>query len=289
MAKPANLRIEDVAAATARADLNDILISLASLQTTDGAGAAYTGEPTTTYPNMLWHDKATSILKQRATDNASWINVAYVDQSLNAFRVLDDTQVVNTSGTQTGLLGDQATATWEAGTSTTESLVSPAKVKAQIDALRRVYEDGEDATTSGATHDFTSIPAGVNEIDIFLDSVSATGSNDFLIQIGTGGTPTTTGYYSVSTDFTLNSTSTSGFIMKAGNSARTYTATMQLRRIPGTNKWQAQHSGLNDNIVAIAPFGHGYGALSGTLDNIRLRASGADTFDAGTWSIRCRA
>ena len=42
---------------------------------------------------------------------------------------------MNTSGTQTGLLGDQSTATWEAGTGTTESLVSPAKVKAAIEAL----------------------------------------------------------------------------------------------------------------------------------------------------------
>jgi hypothetical protein len=135
MTKPSNLRIEDVGASTARADLNDILISLASLQTTDGAGTAYTGEPTTTYPNMLWYDKATSILKVRSTDDAVWINVAYIDQSNNAFRILDDTQVVNTSGTQTGLLGDQATATWEGGTGTTESLVSPAKVKAAIDDL----------------------------------------------------------------------------------------------------------------------------------------------------------
>jgi hypothetical protein len=45
---------------------------------------------------------------------------------------LDDTQVVDTSGVQTGLLGDQSTATWEAGTGTTESLVSPAKVKSAV-------------------------------------------------------------------------------------------------------------------------------------------------------------
>ena len=180
----------------------------------------------------------------------------------------------------------QVQATWETGTGTTESLVSPAKVSALVAA--RVYEDGEDATTSGTAHDFTGIPADVNEIDIFLDSVSANGTDDFLIQIGTGGVPTTTGYHSVSTDFSTNATSTSGFIMRTGNAARTYTVSMQLRRIPGTNKWQAQHSGLNDGITAIAPFGDGYGALAGTLDNIRLRTSVSDSFDAGTWSIRCR-
>ena len=57
----------------------------------------------------------------RANGNDAWIPVAYLDQTNDKFRILDDTQVVNTSGTQTGLLGDQATATWETGTGTTES------------------------------------------------------------------------------------------------------------------------------------------------------------------------
>jgi hypothetical protein len=111
-----------------RADLNDALEALATLSS---GGTA----PSTTYANMLWYDTANNILKMRTEADDAWINVAYVDQSDNAWRVLDDTQVVNTSGAQTGLLGDQSTATWEAGTGTTESLVSPAKVKAAIEAL----------------------------------------------------------------------------------------------------------------------------------------------------------
>ena len=66
----------------------------------------------------------------RSEADDAWISMGYLDQTANTFRILDDTQVVNTSGTQTGLLGDQSTAAWQAGTSTTESLVSPAKVKA---------------------------------------------------------------------------------------------------------------------------------------------------------------
>jgi hypothetical protein len=111
-----------------RADLNDALQALAS--NSSGATA-----PATTYANMTWYDTGTNILKIRSEADDAWINVAYVDQSTNAWRVLDDTQVVNTSGTQTGLIGDQATATWETGTATTESLVSPAKVKAAFDAF----------------------------------------------------------------------------------------------------------------------------------------------------------
>jgi uncharacterized protein (DUF4415 family) len=85
MAKPSNLRIEDVGAATARADLNDILISIASLQTTDGAGTGYSGEPTTTYPNMLWYDKATDTLKMRAEADDAWITLGTLNQSLDTF------------------------------------------------------------------------------------------------------------------------------------------------------------------------------------------------------------
>ena len=120
--------IANQAAASARSDINNALQALASLSSGDTA-------PSTTYANMLWYETDTNILKMRNEANSAWINVGYLDQGSSAFRILDDTQVTNTGGTQTGLLGDQTTATWEAGTGTTESLVSPAKVKAAIEAL----------------------------------------------------------------------------------------------------------------------------------------------------------
>jgi hypothetical protein len=129
--------IANQTAASARSDINNALQALASLSSGDTA-------PSTTYANMLWYETDTNILKMRNEANSAWINVGYLDQGSSAFRILDDTQVMNTSGTQTGLLGDQATATWEAGLGTTESLVSPAKVKAAIDALSSV------STTLGA-------------------------------------------------------------------------------------------------------------------------------------------
>lgn len=119
--------IANQTASNARADINSALQALAS--TSSGAT-----EPATKYANQLWYDTTNNILKIRNEANSAWLNVGYVDQT-NGFRVLDDTQVVNTSGTQTGLLGDQSQATWEAGVGTTESLVSPAKIKAAIDAL----------------------------------------------------------------------------------------------------------------------------------------------------------
>jgi hypothetical protein len=122
---------------------------------------------------MLWYDTAANILKMRSEADDAWINVGYFDQGANAFRILDDTQVTNTSGTQTGLLGDQTTATWEAGTGTTESLVSPAKVKAAVLALSPPTDVGA-ATAALATFAVGSYIFALRESG---DGVRVVGSN----------------------------------------------------------------------------------------------------------------
>jgi len=123
-----DLVIDNQSFPATRADINSALQALGSLNSGSSA-------PSTTYANMLWYDTSNNTLKMRSEANDQWISIGYLDQSAGAFRIFDDTQVVNSSGTQTGLIGDQATSAWEAGTSTTESLVSPAKVKAAVDEL----------------------------------------------------------------------------------------------------------------------------------------------------------
>jgi hypothetical protein len=120
--------IANQTASAARADINLGLKALAS----QSSGVA---APATTYANMMWYDTGNNLLKMRNETNSAWINVGYVDQTGVVYSVLDDTKVVTSAGTQTGLLGDQTTGTWETGTGTTESLVSPAKVKAAVEAL----------------------------------------------------------------------------------------------------------------------------------------------------------
>lgn len=115
--------------ANLRVDLNNALKALNS----NNSGAT---EPATTFANMLWYDTNSNILKMKPEDNAAgqWINIGYLDQGTDTFKVLDGTAVTTAAGVDTnGIIGDQATSAWEAGTSTTESLVSPAKVKAAID------------------------------------------------------------------------------------------------------------------------------------------------------------
>lgn len=125
--------IDNQTAAAFRTDLNNALGAIA----TSNSGAS---APTTTYANMLWYDTTNAVLKMRDAANAAWITLFYLDQSNGLFHVLDDTEVVNTSGTQTGLIGDQTQTTWNTGSGTTPSLIAPATLKA--------YVDNREATTT---------------------------------------------------------------------------------------------------------------------------------------------
>jgi hypothetical protein len=114
----------DIANQTApsfRSDLNDALAALASLSS--GATA-----PSTTYANMLWYDTANNLLKMRNEADSAWITIGTLNQSTNKFEVDN--------------LPTLTQATWQAGTNTTEAVVTPAKVKAAIDSL------GEKVTTT---------------------------------------------------------------------------------------------------------------------------------------------
>jgi hypothetical protein len=257
--------IANQTAASARGDINNALQALASLSSLNTA-------PTTTYANMLWYDTGTNILKMRNEANSDWISVAYLDQGSNAFRILDDTQVMNTGGTQTGLLGDQATATWEAGSGTTESLVSPAKVKAAITSIAGVTWVSPVATTSGTSVDFSSIPSGVRTIYVGFNEVGLSGGTNLLLQLGDSGGIETTGYVS-SSEWSGNAVqSTSGFTIRVSSSGRNVSGVLLLTRMDASaNTWVT--SGSLAVGTAISTVG-GVKSLSAEITSVRLTNTG---------------
>ena len=182
-----DLNIANQTASATRSDINNALVALGS--TNSGSSA-----PTTTYANMMWYDTTANILKIRSEADDAWISIGYLDQSANAFRVFDDTQVTNTSGTQTGLIGDQTTGTWEAGTGTTESLVSPAKVKASILANAPAGSTGFGIVGTYAfcklTSTYAAISPNLNYAGSSLQytSIHRSGGNAILMPTN-GGTP----------------------------------------------------------------------------------------------------
>ena len=135
--------IANQTASDARTDINNVLQAIA----TNNSG---TSVPTDTLPNQWFYDTNDQLLKIRNNTTTTYLNVGYIDQT-NGFEILDDTHVVNTSGTQTGLLGDQLEATWITGTGITESLVSPAKVAASATEVVGNYAIGVDQTWQDLT------------------------------------------------------------------------------------------------------------------------------------------
>jgi len=152
--------IDNATAAAARVDINLALKALGSL-------SSGTTAPATTYANMLWYETDTNWLWVRNEADSAWIRFAYLDQTTNQIALVDNTNVVNTSGTQVGLLGDQTTATWQAGTGTTQSLVSPANVKAAILALQSVYTL---PTSAGAAETYAFLRADTDSSSISAGS-----------------------------------------------------------------------------------------------------------------------
>ena len=165
--------IANQTASNARVDINLALKALGSLSSGPVA-------PTTTYANMLWYDTLSNILKVRSEADDAWISIGYLHQGENQFHILDDTYVSDTSGNHVGLLGDQSTATWQAGTSTTESLISPAKLRA---STRSFTELGTLSLTSGSSKTLSGIVlADYRTLEIIITSVSVTSTTPLLLE-----------------------------------------------------------------------------------------------------------
>lgn len=159
--------IANQSASSARADINNALQALASLSSGNSA-------PSTTYANMLWYETDTNLLKMRDESNAAWITIGYFDQAADAFRIVDNTQVVNTSGTQTGLIGGQSTATWQAGTGNIESLISPSQLSNAIFSTFNINPGG--STYYDLDFDFT---AGLEVRFGYINMISTSQTHTF--------------------------------------------------------------------------------------------------------------
>tara|TARA_R110000868_G_scaffold167387_1_gene401683 strand:- start:628 stop:1311 length:684 start_codon:yes stop_codon:yes gene_type:complete len=125
------LVIQNQAAQAAREDIEKAIQAVATNNSDPTTPPTASTAPPQTYPNMWWYDTFTNLLNIRNEADTAWLDVGYVDQT-DGLEILDNTKVVTTAGADAGLLGDQTTVTWETGTGTTESLVSPAKVKASV-------------------------------------------------------------------------------------------------------------------------------------------------------------
>lgn len=134
------------------------------------------------------------------------------------------------------------------------------------------------ATTSGTSFSISSLPASIAEIEVMLFDVSLSGNDGLLIQIGTGGALTTSGYNSYSEGVS----STAGFVIRNSSGGADNAGILRLLRIDG-NKWVSSHGTATGNI---GTSGGGSVTLAGELDIIGLTRTGTNTFSGGSFRIR---
>lgn len=217
------------------------------------------------------------------------LNIMDGGTSATATTLVDaDRVVVNDAGTMVQVaMSDVSAYTFgslsidedDMASDTATKLPTQQSVKAYVDSKEWV-ESTVTATTSGTAFDFTSLPAGITEIEVMLYRVSLSDNDDLIVQIGTGGSPTTSGYLS----YSGGSSSTAGLAIRNSSGSAQNSAIMHIVRYNG-NDWVSSHG------VATGNTGEGGGgsvSLAGELDNLRLTRTGTNTFDAGSFKIRYR-
>ena len=174
-----------------------------------------------------------------------------------------------------------------ADTSGTLQLQSAGTTKFTVDstgAYGQLQSATAQASTSGTSIDFTSIPSWVKRITVMLNGVSTSGTSNLIFQVGSGSF-TTTGYTGTSKQ-TNNATGvnpTTGFsVTEAMVAANTYQVYGVITNITG-NTWVFSGQAAYSTVTST---GNGVIALGGTLDRVRITTvNGTDTFDAGSINI----
>ena len=144
------------------------------------------------------------------------------------------------------------------------------------------------ASTSGTSIDFTSIPSWVKRVTVMFNGVSTNGTSIPIIQLGAGSI-TSTGYsggtgYAVNAAASVVTAQTTGFGLTGAASSSSSVTGNAVITLSGSNTWIFNISGYQVSNAAIS--GGGTITLSGTLDRIRITTvNGTDTFDAGSINI----
>jgi hypothetical protein len=142
------------------------------------------------------------------------------------------------------------------------------------------------ASTSGTSIDFTSIPSWVKRVTVVFNGVSTNGTNAELIQFGNGSF-VTSGYLGAVSNQTGGTTTnfTNGFQVNVANAAADILHTQAIFTLVSGNTWSCSFITSLSSSASVR-FGSGTIALSSALDRIRITTNGGtDTFDAGTINI----
>lgn len=145
------------------------------------------------------------------------------------------------------------------------------------------------ASTSGTSIDFTSIPAGTKQITISLVGVSTTGTSELLIQLGDSGGIEAIGYLAASSSMITGIAVTqysTGFGIRNQDAAGIWHGSLTLTLVDSsTFTWVGKGNFCRTDTTQLNDCA-GSKSLSAELDRIRITTvGGSDTFDAGKINI----
>jgi hypothetical protein len=186
--------------------------------------------------------------------------------------------------------GYSAIATPTEVTTGTDNLkfITPSNLKSRLLTQGTEKAWNWNSLTTNTSLDVTGIPSWVKRITILVNGISTTGTNDFLLQLGTTSSYEITGYVGTSAKYANGNTTSIGTMNSAGFNSESIAASLNygsfiLTNISG-NTWVVSATISRGNTVMYVITGSK--SLSGTLDRIRYTTVGAtDTFDAGTMNI----
>jgi hypothetical protein len=183
--------------------------------------------------------------------------------------------------------GSIATADLADAAVTTAKLASNAVTRAKV-GESLINLGTEQATTSGTFKEFTGIPSSARRITVTLNGVSTNGITNILVQPGTGGAPTTSGYagYSVFSwaSGVVPISSTAGIPIFNNAASYNHYGHLVLINISG-NTWLASGQFVTAGTQGSTISG-GAITLAGVLNYLRIVTSnGTDAFDAGAVNI----
>jgi hypothetical protein len=145
------------------------------------------------------------------------------------------------------------------------------------------------ASTSGTSIDFTSIPSWVKRITVMFDSVSLSGTDGLVVQLGDSGGIETTGYSSYVVDtatYTSTPTTFFGLVIPAAtqSAASIMIGACVISKFNG-NTWTYTSTIGYALPSVVQSIGVGSKTLSDVLTQIRITRTGTNTFDAGSINI----
>lgn len=175
--------------------------------------------------------------------------------------------------------------------SSTSKYTTPADLKTYMQSNLSLITSGTaQATTSGTSIDFTSIPATVKRITVMFSSVSTNGGSYPLVQIGDAGGVEATGYAGAASRAASFNALSSGFtIDNAATAGEVISGAMVLTLLDSTTNTWACQSVMGISVgsgVGMASLTGGVKSLSAALDRVRITTvNGTDAFDSGKINI----